>query len=92
MLSFVLEDPEPVLWGGELILRNGECVGHTTSGAYGHSLGASVALGYVSAIDGSVEPTALLAARYEIDVAGDRHLARASVAAPLDPVRSRILA
>jgi glycine cleavage system aminomethyltransferase T/glycine/D-amino acid oxidase-like deaminating enzyme len=91
MLSFVLEDSEPVLWGGELIFRDGECVGHTTSGAYGHSLGASVALGYVAAIDGSVEPDALLGHRYEVDLAGERHLARATISAPFDPARERVL-
>jgi glycine cleavage system aminomethyltransferase T len=91
MLSFVLEDPEPVLWGGELIFRDGECVGHTTSGAYGHSLGASVALGYVSAVDGRVDRETLTAGRYQIDVAGELHLARASVSSPYDPARSRIL-
>ena len=92
MLSFVLEDPEPVLWGGELIFRDGESVGHTTSGAYGHSLGASVALGYVAVVDGSLEPDALLGHRYEIDLAGQRYLARATVSAPFDPARARILA
>jgi 4-methylaminobutanoate oxidase (formaldehyde-forming) len=91
LLSFVLEDPEPVLWGGELVLRDGECVGNTTSGAYGHSLGAAVALGYVAAVDGSIAASELLAACYEIDGGGERHLARASVAAPFDPQRGRIL-
>lgn len=92
MLSFVLEDSEPVLWGGELIFRDGECVGHTTSGAYGHSLGASVALGYVSAVDGSVDLDVVLPGRYEIDLAGERHRARASIAPPFDPARQRVLA
>jgi glycine cleavage system aminomethyltransferase T len=91
MLSFVLEDPEPVLWGGELILRDGECVGHTTSGAYGHSVGASVALGYVTARDGAGDREALTAGRYEIDVAGELYLARASVSPPFDPARTRVL-
>jgi glycine cleavage system aminomethyltransferase T/glycine/D-amino acid oxidase-like deaminating enzyme len=92
MLSFVLQESEPVLWGGELIFHDGECVGHTTSGAYGHSLGASVALGYVSLAGGRVDPDAVLAGRYEIDLAGERHGARASVTPPLDPARSRVLA
>lgn len=91
MLSFVLEDSEPVLWGGELVFRDGECVGHTTSGAYGHSLGASVALGYVGAVDGRIDPDAVLAGCYEIDLAGVRQRARVSVAPPLDPARCRIL-
>src|SRR5204863_8602674 len=35
---FVLEDPEPVLWGAELIYRDGKPVGYTTSGSYGHTV------------------------------------------------------
>ncbi|NUP46719.1 MAG: FAD-dependent oxidoreductase [Catenulispora sp.] len=48
LVSFVLADPEPVLWGSELILRDGEPVGSLTSGTYGATLGASVGMGYVS--------------------------------------------
>jgi heterotetrameric sarcosine oxidase gamma subunit len=91
MLSFVLEDPEPVLWGGELIFRDRECVGFTTSGAYGHSLGASVALGYVRLAGQPANRAELESGRYEIDVAGRRFAARASMAPPFDPARKRIL-
>jgi 4-methylaminobutanoate oxidase (formaldehyde-forming) len=91
MLSFVLEDSEPVLWGGEVILRSGERVGYTTSGAYGHSVGASVALGYVRALDGSVDPDVLLADEYEIEIAGEPYAARASLSPPFDPSRQRML-
>src|SRR5207249_9665038 len=45
---FVLEDPEPILWGGELILRDGNPVGYTTSGSYGHTVGGAIAMGYVN--------------------------------------------
>ena len=47
LLSFALDDPGPVLWGGERIFRDGECVGYTTSAGYGHTVGGAVALGYV---------------------------------------------
>jgi glycine cleavage system aminomethyltransferase T/glycine/D-amino acid oxidase-like deaminating enzyme len=91
MLSLVLDDPEPVLWGGELVFRDGECVGHTTSGAYGHSLGASVALGYVQLPTPGDDGQTLTAASYEVAVGGERHAARASIAPLFDPKRTRIL-
>ena len=91
MLSFVLEDPEPVLWGGELIFRDGACVGHTTSGAYGHSLGASVALGYIQLAGQPTSHEQLESGSYEIDVAGRLFAARPSIAPPFDPARQRIL-
>jgi 4-methylaminobutanoate oxidase (formaldehyde-forming) len=36
LVIFVLDDPEPMLWGGEPIYRDGKVVGYTTSGSYGH--------------------------------------------------------
>ena len=91
MLSFVLQDPEPQLWGGELIFRDGACVGHTSSGAYGHSLGAAVALGYVTTTASPTGSATTEHESYTIDVAGQRFAARATVAAPFDPARERIL-
>jgi 4-methylaminobutanoate oxidase (formaldehyde-forming) len=90
LVSFVLTSPEPVLWGGERIYRDGAVAGFTTSGAYGHTLGAAVGLGYVHA-DQPVSPDYLAAGRFEIDVAGDRVEATASLAPPYDPNRTRIL-
>ena len=47
LLQFRLSDPEPLLFHGEPILRDGRIVGHLTSGNYGHALGGAVGLGYV---------------------------------------------
>ncbi|MEM7222658.1 MAG: FAD-dependent oxidoreductase [Pseudomonadota bacterium] len=44
LCSFSLEGFAP-LSGGEAILHNGEVVGTTSSGGYGHTLGRSIALG-----------------------------------------------
>src|SRR6185503_3531915 len=48
LVTFVLQDPEPMLWGSEPIYRNGKAVGYTTSGSYAHSLGAAIGMGYVN--------------------------------------------
>jgi len=68
LVQFRLRDPGPLLYHGEPILRDGRIVGHLTSGNYGHTLGAAVGLGYVPCAGETAE--ALLASRYEIDVAG----------------------
>ncbi|HIA26496.1 MAG TPA: aminomethyl transferase family protein, partial [Planctomycetes bacterium] len=91
MVSFLLEDPEVFLWHDEPIYRDGLCVGYTSSAAYGHTLGASVALGYVR----SEEPISrgfITSGSYQIDVAGTRVGARVSLKPLLDPQRERILA
>ena len=91
MVSLVLDDPEPVLWGGELVYRDGVSAGHTTSGAYGHTLGASVALAWLDASEGPLTAATVEASKYEVDVAGERASAKASLSSPFDPTRSRIL-
>ena len=48
LVQFLLEDPEPLVYHNEPIYRDGERVGFVTSGMYGHTLGAAVALGYVA--------------------------------------------
>ncbi len=42
-----LDDPEPLLHHEETIFRDGEAVGHVTSGAYGHTIGGACGLAYV---------------------------------------------
>jgi 4-methylaminobutanoate oxidase (formaldehyde-forming) len=91
MVSIVLDDPEPVLWGGERFFRDGVTAGFTTSGAYGHAIGAAVGLGYVHAGE-PVTPEFLAAAHWEVDVAGSLVPARVAFAPPYDPQRTRILA
>ncbi|MDB4609608.1 FAD-dependent oxidoreductase [Verrucomicrobia bacterium] len=49
---FTLNDPDIFLWGGEIIYRNGQVVGYTTSGSFGHSVGGGIAMGYVRRKDG----------------------------------------
>jgi sarcosine dehydrogenase len=89
LLSFVAVSPDtPIAHGGELILRNGEPVGDVTSAAYGHTVGGIVALGYVAA-NGARVDDAFLAARYEIDIAGEHVPVRASVKALYDPASTK---
>ena len=90
LVTFVLQDPGPVLWGSEPIYRNGQAVGYTTSGSYGHALGAAVGMGYVKCQDG-VTPEFIREGRYEINVSGKRFPAASHLKAPFDPERKKIL-
>ena len=89
-MSIVLEDGEPLLWGGEALLRDGKAVGDLTSAAYGHTIGAAVGLGYVKRVDGEAIDAAWLAGRFEVDLAGNRLAAKVSLRAPYDPQGARI--
>jgi len=90
LVQFLLQDPEPLLYHNEPILRDGEIVGHLTSGAYGHALGGAVGLGYVPCHGESAAQ--VLASDYEIDVAGRRVAAAASLRPLYDPASERIKA
>ncbi|MDK3074207.1 FAD-dependent oxidoreductase [Sedimentitalea sp. JM2-8] len=88
LVQFRLHDPEPLLYHNEPILRDGEIVGHLSSGAYGHHLGAAIGLGYVPCKGESV--AGVLASRYEIDVAGARVAADVSLRPFYDPMSERV--
>ncbi|GGB63355.1 FAD-dependent oxidoreductase [Roseibium aquae] len=90
MLQFLLKDHEPLLYHYEPILRNGDIVGHLTSGNYGHSLGGAVGLGYVPCAGESTDD--VLASTFEIDVMGTRIEAAASLRPLYDPKGLRMKA
>ena len=91
MLQFRLKDPAPLLYHNEPIVRDGRVVGYLTSGAYGHCIGAAVGMGYVSSSMGESDAD-LLASSYEIEIAGVRWTALASVAPMYDPRSARMRA
>ena len=86
---FALEDPEPLLHGDEPIWRDAALVGRITSGAYGHSLGRAVGLGYVEH-PGGVDAAFIESGRWQLEVAGDRIPARPSFSPPYDPRSERV--
>jgi 4-methylaminobutanoate oxidase (formaldehyde-forming) len=82
LVSLVLDDPAPMLWGGELLLHDGQPAGQVTSAAWGETVGSSVGLAYLRS-DGPVTAGSLAEGRFEVDVAGDRYAVRLSLKAPL---------
>jgi glycine cleavage system T protein len=88
MVQFRLTDPEPLLYHHEPILRDGQIVSYLSSGAYGHHLGGAIGMGYVPCAGESAEQ--VLASSYEIDVAGTRVRAEASLKPMYDPTSARV--
>ena len=87
MVQFRLTDPEPLLYHNEPVLRDGQIVSFLSSGAYGHALGGAIGMGYVPCKGESAAD--LLASSFEIDVAGTRVRAEASLKPMYDPEGSR---
>ena len=88
LLQFKLTDSAPLLYHNEPILRNGDIVGYLSSGGYGHTLGAAIGLGYVPCKGETAAD--VLASSYEIDVAGVRVKATASLRSMYDPKSERV--
>jgi 4-methylaminobutanoate oxidase (formaldehyde-forming) len=91
LASIVLDDPDNMMWGGELVLRDGVAVGQVTSAAWGEAVGACVALAYIWRRDGdAVAADYLDAGTYEVNVGGTVCAATLHRRAPYDPQGSRI--
>ena len=88
LVQFKLTDPEPLLYHNEPILRDGQIAGHLSSGAYGHHLGAAIGMGYVPC-EGETAAD-VLASSFEIDIAGSRVKADASLKPMYDPSAERV--
>ena len=77
-----------MLFHNEAIVRDGNIVGTITSGNYGHHLGGAIGLGYVPSEGES--PDDVLASAYEIEIAGERVKAEASLKPMYDPKAERV--
>jgi glycine cleavage system aminomethyltransferase T len=89
LVQFLLEDPEPLLYYNEIIYRDGEPAGRILAGGYGHTLGASVGLGYVEN-EAGVTADYVKSGAYEIQVAGVFYPAKASLRPMYDPKLERV--
>jgi 4-methylaminobutanoate oxidase (formaldehyde-forming) len=91
LLSFVVESPEPMMWGSELVLRDGTAAGQVTSAAWGEALGAPVGLAYLWDTSGaSITLDWIRAGSYEVDIGGERYPVTVTLKPPYDPAGERI--
>jgi glycine cleavage system aminomethyltransferase T/glycine/D-amino acid oxidase-like deaminating enzyme len=84
-------DAAPLLHHEEPIVRDGRVVGSIRSGAWGHRLGKSLGMGYVSFAQG-VSKDWLESGRWEVEVACVRHPAAVQLEPWYDPRGVRIKA
>jgi 4-methylaminobutanoate oxidase (formaldehyde-forming) len=89
LMQLCLNDPVPLIYHNEPIWRDGELVGHITSGAYGHTLGGAVGLGYVS-LEPGVSDEAAPSGQFEVEVACERVPAEVSLRPLYDPDNAQI--
>ncbi|GBG33307.1 Sarcosine dehydrogenase, mitochondrial [Hondaea fermentalgiana] len=92
LVCLSVDDSNVPLHGMESIWRDGVCMGLVRSTAYGHSVGRSIAYGYVArdAEDGKVTNKWLEAGKWEIGDKGAKHPATFHKSAPFDPTNLRV--
>jgi len=89
MLQFLLKDPQPLLYGNELIYLDGSEVGYLQVGAYGHTLGGSVGIGFART-KAPLTAKIIASGDWEIEIADQRFSAQASLKPLYDPALERI--
>ena len=89
LVQFALKDAEPLMFGSEPVFKDAKLVGHLKSAAFGHTVGRSLGMSYLSHPQG-VTPAWLATGGFEIEVAGVRYPAVASLKAFYDPERTRV--
>ena len=93
LVSLVLTDAgtDAMIWGGELVLRDGTAVGQVTSGAWGETVGGCVGLAYIRHPGGrTLTPDIVRAGEYRVNVGGRLYPAIVHLRPPFDPAGDRI--
>jgi heterotetrameric sarcosine oxidase gamma subunit len=82
-------DPQPLMHHAEIVLRDDVAVGYVRAASYGHTLGGAVGLAMVECADG-VSPDFITSGLWQVDIAGIRYPAVASLRPMYDPDNLRI--
>ena len=91
LVGFSVDDPDAMLWGGELVLRDGAVAGQVTSASWGETVGACVGLAYVRAADNSVvNADWVKAGSYQVNVGGRLYPISVSLRPIYDPTNAMI--
>jgi glycine cleavage system aminomethyltransferase T len=72
LLQVLVKDPEPLLYHGEVVYRNGKAVGNVRHASYGFTLGGAVGLAMIDAGE-PIDKAYLSEGEWEIDIAGRRY-------------------
>ena len=89
LVQVMLTDPQPLMYHGEVVYRDGQIVGDMRAASYGHTLGGAVGLSMIEA-EHAIDAKWIGAGEWEVDVAGTRYPARASLRPMYDPTNKKI--
>jgi 4-methylaminobutanoate oxidase (formaldehyde-forming) len=91
IVQILVKDPEPLLFHAEIIYRSGKPAGYIRAASYGFTLGGAVGLAMIEAGE-PITQAYLDDGKWEVDIAGRRYPAIASLKPLYDPDNKRIKA
>jgi 4-methylaminobutanoate oxidase (formaldehyde-forming) len=92
LVQILVKDPEPMMYHAEVVRRDGVEVGYIRAASYGFTLGGAVGLAMVNAGDRPADAKWLASGSWDVEIAGKRWPAIASLRPLYDPQMLRIKA
>ena len=93
LVQVLVTDPEPLMFHAEVVRCDDRPCGYLRAASYGHTLGGAVGLAMIEAErvpGGVIDQRTLDAARWDVEIAGQRYPARVSLRPLYDPENRRI--
>ncbi len=89
IVQVLVKDPEPMMFHAEVVRRSGKAVGYVRAASYGFTVGGAVGLAMVEAGE-PVTQAYLDAGAWEVEIAGKKYPAVASLKPLYDPENKRV--
>jgi glycine cleavage system aminomethyltransferase T/glycine/D-amino acid oxidase-like deaminating enzyme len=89
LLQVFVKDPSAMMFHAEIVYRNAKPVGYIRAASYGHTLQGALGLAMIES-DGPIDQRWIDDALWEVDIAGRRYPALASIRPLYDPVMARV--
>jgi 4-methylaminobutanoate oxidase (formaldehyde-forming) len=93
LVQILVKDPAPMMFHAEVVRCDDRPCGYIRAASYGHTLGGAVGLAMIEASrvpGGTVDPAALAACRWDVEIADRRYPVIASLRPLYDPDSSRV--
>ncbi len=90
LLQVQVLDPKPLMFHAEPVWRDGKSVGYVRAASYGHTLGGAVGLAMIEGGDTAVDAAFIESGTWEVEIAGVKYPAKASLKPLFDPENKRI--
>jgi glycine cleavage system aminomethyltransferase T/glycine/D-amino acid oxidase-like deaminating enzyme len=91
LVQVLVKSPEPLMFHGEIVRRDGEAVGYVRAASYGHTLGGAVGLAMIER-KAPVDEGYLRSGEWQVEIAGERWPAIVSATPLYDPGMERVRA